>query len=196
MFYWTENLPPDIHRTSQLDRWYWLVVRLILELTGVAVVEADKLCFPCARRGDWSLVVGGGTSWWSEGEGVAGWILECWAEERFSSRIHSNFFSRSGAQVNWADPWAMAEPVELMCKHSYHLSNGFVVSYIFIWLALGSAETNPVIQCFRSKLRKISPNSTSPQHGPLRFQSLFTNIWQVWTLSSPLLSSFSNELTL
>jgi len=36
MFYWTENLPPDIYWPAQLIRllifqWYWLVVRLIPE---------------------------------------------------------------------------------------------------------------------------------------------------------------------
>ena len=48
MFYWTENLPPDIHRPVQLDRWYWLVVRLILKtnnLKTIIILELTSVLF-------------------------------------------------------------------------------------------------------------------------------------------------------
>ena len=39
MFYWTENLSPDIHRPDQLDRWYWLVVILIPRTNNLKTIK-------------------------------------------------------------------------------------------------------------------------------------------------------------
>ena len=38
-----ENLPPDIHQLGQLDRWYWLVVRLIPKTNTMLYRHYDTL---------------------------------------------------------------------------------------------------------------------------------------------------------